>query len=386
MFQMKYFADTIFLLLHNPLAVNQRPDYERPCAFCFPKDGATYIRAQNMALRSAQIPRDGEAWTEATWQLLEQETRQLVLTARSPAKGWAHLVRAARRVMRAYTTSFFIVSRFLPRHKRERVELIYAAVRYPDEVVDTFPLSASARLERLDAWASAYERALECRNLRESLESDVPCFLAGFREVVREADIPADHYRAFLSAMRRDVQPRPFADLDDLIESYIYGSAIVVGYFLTHVYGASSPDLFPKALEAARDLGIALQLTNFLRDVADDDGRGRLYLPQTFLESEGLVGARPNDPQHSAAFARVVKRLAGEAARYYERAASGLSAFAADSRLAIRACIEVYGLLNQKILEREGSLDGRASVPFRDKWRVLPPSKYWRIPWSYLLP
>lgn len=229
-----------------------------------------------------------EVWSQQRWQMLEQETRQRALAAHSDAETWEVLVKQARLVLKTYSTSFFIVTRFLPPAKRAKVEAIYAAVRYPDEVVDTFPLTQIQRTKLLDDWSEHYDAALRCRSLRQSLEQGAPCFVAAFAKVVRECGIPPEHYRAFLDAMRLDVWPRKFATLDDLIESYIYGSAIVVGYFLTYVYGSPRPQDFERALKSARDLGIALQLTNFLRDVAEDQQRGRFYLPQDLLRAEGI--------------------------------------------------------------------------------------------------
>lgn len=332
------------------------------------------------------VARAEVVWDEAAWDASELDARRRALAAPDAAAAWAIVVRASRRVMRTFTTSFFIVSRFLPPGKRDRVEVIYATVRYPDEVVDSFSLPPGDGRARIEAWAAAYETALACGDLRESLARGVPGFLAGFREVVRESGIPPEHYRAFLDAMRRDLAPRPFATLEDLVDDYIYGSAIVVGYFLAHVYGARTPEDFPRALQSARDLGIGLQLTNFLRDVGEDQHRGRMYLPQEFLRAEGLEGADARDPACHDAFGRVVRRVAAEAAEYYARAAENLDAFAVDSRIAIRACIDVYGLLNRRILESPRGIAHRESVPLREKLRVLPPSKYWRIPLAYLVP
>lgn len=332
----------------------------------------------------AQAAADPSVWTETEWNAFEAATRRRALAARDDAGAWAVIVRAARRVMRTYTTGFFIVSRFLPRAKRDRVEVIYATVRYPDEVVDNFPLSAAERDARLNAWGAAYETALAASSLGESLRAGVPCFLAAFREIVRDYDIPAAHYRAFLDAMRRDVHPRPFATLDDLIQNYVYGSAIVVGYFLAHMYGASAPERLPEALAAARELGIGLQLTNFLRDVGEDRRRGRLYLPLDLLKSQGLdADSNPFDPAARPGFERAIREMAVIAEGYYERAAAGLDAFAPDSRTAILACIKVYGALNTRIRDH-GAIGRRESVPFADKWRCLPPSKYWRIPLAWL--
>jgi phytoene synthase len=257
-------------------------------------------------------------------------------------------------------------------------------VRYPDEIVDTFPISSSEKRRRLNEWAAHYETALASSSIKASLAAGVPCFVAGFAEVARAAAIPPAHYRAFIAAMRRDSDPRPFATLDDLIESYIYGSAIVVGYFLAYVYGASHAWSFNRALESARSLGIALQLTNFLRDVREDQRRGRVYLPQDMLRGEGIHALATDDPRQHTALNRVLRRLSAIAESYYTAALSDIDAFADDSRTAIRACVDVYRQLNQRIGHSPRGLLARESVPMGDKLRVLPPSKYWRLPLAYL--
>jgi len=326
----------------------------------------------------------GEVWSLKDWESLERQTRMRALAKTTERAAWLIITREARAVMRAYTTSFFIVSRFLPAGKRAQVEAVYAAVRYPDEIVDTFPLGREERLRRLDEWSDFYETGLAYSSINEALQNGVPCFLASFTRVVRECDIPAAHYRAFLSAMRRDAVPRPFETLADLIENYIYGSAVVVGYFLAHVYGASAEKNFMRATESARALGIALQLTNFLRDVGEDQRRGRVYLPQDMLRAEGIAELNVGDGQQRPALARVLKGLASIAESYYADAERDLDAFAPDCQLAIRACISVYRRLNERI---GGSPDGvmhRESVPAKEKFAVLPPSKYWRIPLAYL--
>lgn len=324
-------------------------------------------------------------WDEARWCRLDDAVRRQALRASGEDGAWGVVVRRAREVMRFFTTSFFIVSRFLPRAKRDEVEVIYATVRYPDEVVDTFPLAPPQKMERLEAWAAAYERALGVPSLRPALEAGVPPFLAGFASIVRRHRIPPEHYRSFLDAMRLDVSPRPFATLDDLIDSYVYGSAVVVGYFLTYVYGAERPERFPEALRAARELGIGLQLTNFLRDVAEDQRRGRVYLPRDWTRAEGIERVDARDPAQQPALERVLNALSVRAAGYYDAARRGLDAFAPDSRVAIRACIDVYGRLNDRI-RMGGPLRRRASVPLWEKLRVLPAEKYWRIPLAYLRP
>lgn len=330
------------------------------------------------------LPRDGALWTEADWIRLDEVAREEALAARSEAAAFAVVAHHGRTVLRAFSTSFFIVTRFLPPEKRAQVEAIYAAVRQPDEVVDTFPLTAEERRERLAGWRLAYDRALGHGGLRESLAAGVPVFVAGFAAVARTCEIPAEHYAAFLDAMERDVEPVPFATLEELIASYVYGSAIVVGYFLAHVYGPSAPGGLPRALAAGRDLGIALQLTNFLRDVAEDHERGRLYLPLDHLRVEGIRRLDPANASQWPALARVLRRLAAVAEGHYERAEAALCAFAPDCRPAIAACIEVYRQLNERVGREPLRVYERETVPWVEKLRALPPSKYWRLPLVYL--
>lgn len=330
------------------------------------------------------LPRDGALWTEADWARLDDLVRCQVGSARSEAEASAVVAAHARTVIRAFSTSFFIVTRFLPPAKRALVELIYAAVRQPDEVVDTFPLDAAEKRLRLDGWRAAWERARGHGSITESLAAGCPVFVAGFAAVERATGIPPEYYGAFLDAMARDVEPDTFATVEDLIDGYVYGSAVVVGYFLAHVYGPSAPGGLPRALGAARELGIALQLTNFLRDVAEDHGRGRLYLPLDFLLAEGLSALDPSDPAQREPLARVLRRLAAVAEEHYARAQAGLDAFAPDCRTAIAACIGVYRQLNERVGREPARVYERQSVPLGEKLRALPPSKYWRLPAAFL--
>ena len=323
-------------------------------------------------------------WSRQDWAEIDRQTRVEALASGHPEGAWNIVARRSRTVLKTFSTSFFIVTRFLPPAKRAMVEAIYAAVRYPDEIVDSFPITKQQRTELLDLWSLGYETALQSDNLLQSLREGVPCFVAGFAEVVRRAGIPPEHYRAFLDAMRLDIEPRQFADLDDLIESYVYGSAIVVGYFLTYVYGSPTREDFPRALDSARDLGIALQLTNFLRDVAEDQRRGRVYLPVDMLRAEGIEEVDATDPGQHPALNRLLAKLTAITEGYYDRSLANLDAFNPDSRIAIKACIDVYRQLNTQIAANPQGILHRESVPMLTKFRVLPPSKYWRLPLAYL--
>jgi len=317
------------------------------------------------------------------WKRLEQEMRNKAGRARSEHSAWGLLVRASRRVLRAYSSSFFLVTRFLPPAERAEVEVIYGSVRYPDEIVDTFPMPEQQKLTLLDGWQEAYLEAVAQEGLRARIRAGAPWILAGFAEVVRRRGIPREHYVSFLGAMRRDVKPKPFATLEALIDEYVYGSAIVVGYFLTHVYGHAPGARLEDALACARELGIALQLTNFARDVFEDHCRGRLYLPLDMLAQEGLDPFNYLEERNEAALKRAIRSLAGKAESGYEIARKNLNVFAPRCRAAIGACVEVYQSLNRRILVGDAPVRHRVSVSSSEKFRVLPADKYWRVPLAY---
>jgi len=322
-------------------------------------------------------------WDERQWGGLQDRVHRDLLRAATPEQAWDILVRAARRVLRTYSSSFFLVTRFLPAPKRACVEATYAAVRYPDEIADTFSLPAARKLELLRDWRQCYLAALDYSGVRDSVQAGIPWILAGFAHVVRRHGIPPEHYLAFLDAMERDIRPAPFADFEDLIGNYVYGSAIVVGYFLTYIYGAEPPSARTDALACARELGIALQLTNFARDVEDDRLRSRLYVPLNWLAQDGLTVTEAFDPAHSARLRRAARRLAAEAESRYHYARRNLDRFSPDCRPAILACIEVYQAVNRRLLDGQGDAGRRVRLKAFEKFRVLPPDKYWRVPLAY---
>lgn len=325
----------------------------------------------------------GHNWTEQEWRELDAAARKRLAIAASETEAWRSTARSARAVLRNYSTSFFLVTRFLPAQKRAQVDVIYAAVRYPDEVADTFPLSSHKKIGLLQEWRAAYVDALEAGDWRQVARRGAPVWVAAFAEVVRRNGIPPAYYHAFLDAMEADAQPRVYQDLDDLVDSYVYGSAIVVGYFLAHVYRAISPDDWPRVMEASRNLGIALQLTNFLRDVAEDQRRGRVYLPQDMLLQQGIEKLDCGKAEHAEPLTAVLRRMSGIAEAHYRLAECDLDAFSPDCRIAIQACIDVYRRLNQRIGRSPAGIHHRESVPVLEKFQALPTSKFWRLPLAF---
>lgn len=295
-------------------------------------------------------------------------------------------VKFSRKVLKTHSTSFFIVTRFLPKFMRDEVELVYGSVRFPDEIVDSFDIKNDEKKVLLSNWRNKYRLALQSGSFEDSINKDVPILLAGFTEVVKKYSIPSSYYESFLDAMELDVEPRNFENTDDLIDNYVYGSAIVVGYFLAYVYGSSQNDNFKETLKSSKELGIALQLTNFIRDINEDLKRGRIYIPKTILKNNGieLKNYANNVNQNTTSINSARMELASIANKYYKESEKGIESFSPDSRVAIKACIELYGKLNERIISRGNDIKVRESLSWSEKLGALPSSKYWKLPMAYL--
>ena len=323
-------------------------------------------------------------WTPNEWGNFEESYLNDLKSSSDTSLNVA--VKFSRKVLKTHSTSFFIVTRFLPKFMRDEVELVYGSVRFPDEIVDSFDIKNDEKKALLSNWRNKYRLALESGSFEDSINKDVPILLAGFTEVVKKYSIPSSYYESFLDAMELDVEPRDFEDTDDLINNYVYGSAIVVGYFLAYVYGSSQIDNFEETLKSSKELGIALQLTNFIRDINEDLKRGRVYIPKTILNNNGIdlknYGNNVNQNTSSINAARM--ELASIANKYYKESEKGIESFSPESRVAIKACIELYGKLNDRIISRGNDIKNRESLSWSEKLGALPSSKYWKLPIAYL--
>jgi phytoene synthase len=152
--------------------------------------------------------------------------------------------------------------------------------------------------------------------------------------------------------------------LEDLL-LYCHRVAGVVGLMMCHVFGATRDS----ALVSAAQLGIAMQLTNVCRDVAEDLERGRMYLPARMLRAAharqylGVGGAVPHDVSCQRALRNVVRALLDEADRYYRAAAGGIDALPFRAGLAVRAARHLYAAIGDELRRRDcDPLRGRVFV------------------------
>jgi phytoene synthase len=238
-------------------------------------------------------------------------------------------------------SNFYYAFLFLPRERRAALEAVYAYCRLVDDVVDeaASPAEKLAGIERwrreLDAIfgeASGASRGAS----REAVPSGMPASIddgtlehpvsSRLREAVRRFDIRREDLEAVIDGCAMDIEKTRYADWDEL-RLYCYRVASAVGLMCIQIFGYPA-DETKRVREYAIDLGIALQLTNILRDVAEDARRGRIYLPQEDLHAFGVTEEELTSPDahagRSDAFLRLMRFEAARARAHYLRARAAI--------------------------------------------------------------
>lgn len=196
--------------------------------------------------------------------------------------------------------------------------------------------------------------------------------LAAFAEVVDARAIPRRYPEALLDGMAMDVAGARYATVDDVL-AYAWRVAGVVGLMMAHVFGVSDD----AALVPAAQLGIAMQLTNICRDVAEDWTLGRLYLPDDLLARHGAGGlavelGRPLPRAAHPAIAHTRRDLLALADRYYRAGDRGIPALPWRAALAVAAARRVYAAIGDRIKRARYEVTaGRAVVPASTKLALV---------------
>ncbi len=258
-----------------------------------------------------------------------------------------------RRLHRQFGTTYYFATGRFPAEVRRRVHALYAFVRIPDEWVDNpGVMSLTERREKLHAFRR--ELVLGTEGVRP--ESPV---LRAFCDVVREAGMPLDAPFEFLDAMEMDLDRSRYETYEDL-RGYMRGSACAVAVMMCQVLGVS---LSPETERSARALGEAMQLTNFLRDVAEDFERGRIYLPREDMASFEVSEGDVRSGQVSDRWRRLMKFEVERARALYREADTGLPQLPDKARQAVTLARVLYA----RILDR---IEGRDFDVFRGRART----------------
>jgi phytoene synthase len=272
-----------------------------------------------------------------------------------------------RQVTRRYSKSFYFSSGLLPPEKREAVRVLYAFARLSDNLVDEDGgLTHQDRAARLEAWQEAMYLPVE--------KQSHPVLMA-WAEVRQRYQIPVRYSEELLEGMKMDLHLTRYQTFDDLTR-YCYCAAATVGLCSMYIIGFTDR---PETFQRAEDLGVALQLTNILRDVGEDWQRGRIYLPQEdmarFGYTEDDLSRSVIDERYRALLDLQVRR----ANTLYERGWEGIAWLDKDGRLAVAAATEVYRAILRKIVAwGYDNFHRRAYLNAWEKARLLP-SVWWRV-------
>ena len=269
-----------------------------------------------------------------------------IASSQAPGIDLAACQEHVRTVVAGSGTSFYWGMRLLPLPKREAMFAIYAFCREVDDIADSDapPAAKQADLARWRAEIEALYAGRPSRPTSQALAAPIERFA-----------LPRAEFDAMIDGMEMDataaMRAPPFVQL----ERYCRCVAGAVGVLSVHVFGARAPD----RVEGAVALGEALQLTNILRDLAEDADFGRLYLPRELLAKHGIAGDRPDDVLGDPALPAVCRELAAGAAQRFDEADRWL---AQENRRDVRPALIMRGVY-RLTLERL----------IADDWRQLRP-------------
>ena len=267
---------------------------------------------------------------------------------------------ACRKMTQHHAKTFYFASHVLPAQKRSDAYTVYAFCRHVDDEVDLAP-DAAARAQALAGLARLLDASYQSD--ASPLENSLP-WLHAFRETIRRRAIPAHYFDDLVKGVEMDrgrVRLQTWEELD----TYCYHVASVVGLIMVHVLTEPAPAL----LKPARDLGTAMQLTNILRDIAEDWQRDRIYLPASELKQFGLVEEDIARQRVDDSFRALMRFQIGRARAFYAAAEPGIVALPADgAQFCARLMSTVYGAILDEIERADYQVfRGRARVSFLRK-------------------
>ncbi len=262
-------------------------------------------------------------------------------------------------------SSFYYSFRFLPPERRRAIIALYAFCREVDDVVDEVTDPGVARLKL--AWWRSEIAAVFGGAPRHPVALALAPGVAAFK-------LRQEYLLAVIDGMTMDLDRNRYLDFAAL-ERYCHCVAGVVGLMSAEIFGYVEP----VTRGYARDLGVAFQLTNIIRDVGEDARRGRIYLPQDELQDHGVAAADIFQHRVTPAFAALMTQQVARARAFYARALAALPSADRSAQRPGLIMAAIYQALLRRI-ERDGFrvLDHRiALTPLTKAWIA------WKTSWSY---
>jgi phytoene synthase len=271
----------------------------------------------------------------------------------------------AAQLTQYHSKTFYLASSLLSEDKRRAVRALYAFCRVSDDLVDS---NVEDALIKLKSWR---ELTLE----KEPTDQDA--IAMAWNDTRRNYKIPWLYAEQLISGVAQDLDRTRYQTFDELV-SYCYGVACTVGLMSMHIIGFSGPAAIPYAIR----LGVALQMTNILRDIGDDWRNGRIYIPLEELQRFGLDEQAIADGRVDDRWRGFMRFQIERTRQLYAEALPGVSLLERDGRFAIEAAAELYEAILHDIEDHDYDVfNRRASVSKWGKVRRLP-GIWWRANWT----
>ncbi len=271
------------------------------------------------------------------------------------------LFRQAARQTAEGSRSFYFATRFFPVHLARAAHAVYWFCRYTDDLVDECENAAQGRRD-LEEWEAALRLAVRTGAAEHPV-------LRIFLHTAKEYAIPLDYAFELIEGMRMDLNCVRYASFEEL-GVFCYRVASVVGLMMCSVIGLKRNGDWEQARQHAIDLGIAMQLTNILRDIGEDLQRDRIYLPAEDLERFGYSELDLKEQVRNEAFRELMRFQVERARTYYARGNAGIAMLNPQGRFAVKVSSDVY----RHILAR---IEGCDFNVFEQRAIVPPAQKYW---------
>lgn len=267
----------------------------------------------------------------------------------------------SKSVIKYYAKSFYFSSQFLPKRKKIGAYSVYCFCRYADNIVDN-PRKRDINdiKKELESLQNELELAFKYG------ESEHPA-LSSLSIIAKEFHIPVKYAIELIEGVKMDLEINRYNNFEDLY-LFCYRVASTVGLMMTYVLGFEKDE----TLDYAEKLGIAMQLTNILRDIKEDKDNDRIYLPLQEMKNYSLSEFNIINENFDENFKNLMQFNVNRARKYYDEAEPGISQLDKDARFAIYAASRIYSGILSKIADNNyNPFIGRAFVPKSKKLRIV---------------
>jgi phytoene synthase len=273
-----------------------------------------------------------------------------------------------RNITKTFAKTFYFTSLFLPEEKKKSAYAVYAFCRYMDDLVDRGEVihnKDNSERERIMRAINTWKNDL--RSVYNGDFIDNPIMIA-WKDTLSKYDIPEKYPNELIDGVNMDLTTKRYDNFEQLKE-YCYKVASVVGLMTIQIFGYADKEAFKFAV----DMGIAMQLTNILRDIKEDAEKNRIYIPADDLRNfdyseEDLLNLKMNEN-----FKKLMKFQIERAEEYYSNADEGIKLIEKDSRLTVGLMSRNYHKILHEIKSNNYDVFSRRNyVPLYKKLIHLP--------------